>query len=675
MSKVDRGSTPETLERTSSEYRTLGHQWADSTVTWSFADFVIVGDPRQAHIGSTFLVDDSDGMRSLIRDAFNAWEAVCGIDFVEVTDSAASDIRIGWTSAAESDGPGGTLAYWQAWTWLGTSTTKDGVIAIDRADSGVSHSDIYDTVLHEVGHALGLDHSNIRNVVMSGGLGTEPGGLTPYWGGVPGRDPLQPDDIAGAVALWGAPTGGVGGPTTPPPPPPPRGPTSGDDTLFGTQGPDSIDGGTGNDIIYGLRGNDTLRGGAGNDTLDGGFNLERDGAHESTGGRNVLEGGSGDDHMSAGSAGIGDRTWTPAPGSDTFVFAPRHGHDTVYGNWGTTAGREFYGAPEKVDLSAYGDRAPTWDEVSENLRSVSAPNEFGTYAPSARLDLSDFGGGSITFWNTNIRYIDASDFIGLSTVVETGPEGTPGADTLNGGAGPDSLAGLGGPDILLGGGGADTLRGGDGADRMWGEAGHDSLDGGPGEDLIFGQSGQDRIRGGEGGDIILAGTGNDSVEGNGGDDRVWGQEGSDTLTGGTGADFLAGGSGEDSLDGGAGAGDYVWGEGGRDTVSGGTGYDILVGGSGSDRLVGGSEGDTFFGHGSQETDVWSDTFVVSGGLSWLMDFQPGTDRIALSGTTEADLRAGAQQQGHHLLLTGAGGEQIYLAWTTLSELDGADLML
>ena len=134
-------------------------------------------------------------------------------------------------------------------------------------------------MLHEVGHALGLDHSNVANVVMSGGLYSGDG-PTPYWPGVPGRDPLQADDIPGAEALWGQPEG-------------PRRGTSGNDTLFGTQGPDRIDGGAGNDLIYGLHGNDTLIGGSGSDTLIGGLNTARDGAHESTGGRIVFIGGAG----------------------------------------------------------------------------------------------------------------------------------------------------------------------------------------------------------------------------------------------------------------------------------------------------------------------------------------------------------------------------------------------
>lgn len=129
----------------------------------------------------------------------------------------------------------------------------------------------------------------------------------------------------------------------------------------------------------------------------------------------------------------------------------------------------------------------------------------------------------------------------------------------------------------------------------------------------------------------------------------------------------------DTLDGGA--GDYVWGGAGNDALTGGAGRGVLVGGGGADRLAGGVEGDTFFGRGVAGADTSSDTFVVTGGRSRLMDFQPGTDRIELAGTTEAALRGSAVQLGDHLLLTGAGGEQIYLAWTAVAEINGVDLLL
>ena len=269
------------------DYRSLPYRWSDDTVTWSFADYHIPSDDRQRELGDTFLRDGSDGMRGMIRDAFEAWEAVCGIDFVEVDDSASSDIRIAWTSDSYSDGPGGSLAYFRAWTWTADpDEISQALIAVDRADSGVPLDQVYDTVLHEVGHAVGLEHSDVANVVMSGGLGSEPGGLTPYWRGVPGRDPLQADDIAGARALWGEPRGG-----STPGPAPTGAPTAGPDLLAGTSSADTMLGGAGDDTILAYGGNDAVLGGPGMDVLWGGA------------GRDTLWGGADPDTLDGGSGG------------------------------------------------------------------------------------------------------------------------------------------------------------------------------------------------------------------------------------------------------------------------------------------------------------------------------------------------------------------------------------
>jgi len=246
--------------------------------------------------------------------------------------------------------------------------------------------------------------------------------------------------------------------------------------------------------------------------------------------------------------------------------------------------------------------------------------------------------------------------------------GGPGPDTLTGGSGDDTLYGEAGNDALLGGAGDDSIDGGAGADRLWGQAGNDRLDGGGGPDVVFGEAGNDTIAGGAGGDIVLAGEGDDVVRGGDGDDRVWAEGGRDRVSGGEGADFLAGGEGDDSLSGDGGA-DYLAGEAGRDTLNGGAGYDVLAGGPGNDRLYGGREGDTFFG---QEG---IDTFVVQSGTSWIMDFEPGTDRLDVAGlpTSEA-VQAAATEAGFHLHISVPGGPDLYLAWTSFGELSGHELV-
>lgn len=84
----------------------------------------------------------------------------------------------------------------------------------------------------------------------------------------------------------------------------------GNDTLMGDSGADLGSGGAGDDLILGGAQNDTLFGGAGNDTLVGGSEYD------------WLDGGLGNDLIDAGGHG---------GGSDTIVFGPGMGHDTVAG--------------------------------------------------------------------------------------------------------------------------------------------------------------------------------------------------------------------------------------------------------------------------------------------------------------------------------------------------------
>ena len=41
------------------DYRLLDHKWGDNTITWSFNDRRIPGDPRQNELGATFIRDGS----------------------------------------------------------------------------------------------------------------------------------------------------------------------------------------------------------------------------------------------------------------------------------------------------------------------------------------------------------------------------------------------------------------------------------------------------------------------------------------------------------------------------------------------------------------------------------------------------------------------------------------
>ncbi len=98
----------------------------------------------------------------------------------------------------------------------------------------------------------------------------------------------------------------------------------GDDLVFGQDGDDHIEGGTGNDQLQGGAGDDTLNGGAGGDTVFG------------QDGNDVLYGGAGDDFLLGGAgndtlrAGAGNDSLRGGDGADRFVLEPDMGSDTVY---------------------------------------------------------------------------------------------------------------------------------------------------------------------------------------------------------------------------------------------------------------------------------------------------------------------------------------------------------
>jgi len=99
---------------------------------------------------------------------------------------------------------------------------------------------------------------------------------------------------------------------------------SGDDTVFGQEGHDRIEGGAGNDQLQGSTGNDTLFGNAGSDTLFGqeGDDFLRGGADS-----DFLLGGAGNDTLRGGP---GDDSIRGGEGADRIVLEPGMGSDTVY---------------------------------------------------------------------------------------------------------------------------------------------------------------------------------------------------------------------------------------------------------------------------------------------------------------------------------------------------------
>lgn len=174
-----------------------------------------------------------------------------------------------------------------------------------------------------------------------------------------------------------------------------------------------------------------------------------------------------------------------------------------------------------------------------------------------------------------------------------------GRDELRGENGHDTLYGENSHDTLSGGAGDDHLDGGQGNDTLDGGADDDTLIGGIGSDTIDGGTGTDTVDySGEASGVTIdlatnthggAATGDsisnvenvvgtdfvDSITGDGSANTLDGGDGNDTLNGLGDADFLRGGRGNDRLNGGGGN-DTLLGQQGNDTLKGGTGNDTFI---------------------------------------------------------------------------------------------------
>lgn len=138
--------------------------------------------------------------RSAFRDelhaAFEMWEAAAGIRFVEAKSGERADIIIG--SQAHPEGRAFADVAYDRQSSSETRAISRSLICLNpfvRWKVGFDGNlDVYDlryTFAHEIGHAIGLDHPRQRGSLM--------------WFRYDERlRGLQPADIDGAVALYGA---------------------------------------------------------------------------------------------------------------------------------------------------------------------------------------------------------------------------------------------------------------------------------------------------------------------------------------------------------------------------------------------------------------------------------------------------------------------------------------
>lgn len=149
-------------------------------------------------------------IRGAIQEALSRWAAVAPLHFVEVVDSGPAVSMREYSSAGRPmirfghrpiDGQWGTLAY----AFYPGETGLSGDIHFDTAENWrvnpLQGTDLLEVATHEIGHALGLAHSQYRASIMAP---TYAG----YYSGL-GTSFLYTDDIRGIQALYGVGKGSV----------------------------------------------------------------------------------------------------------------------------------------------------------------------------------------------------------------------------------------------------------------------------------------------------------------------------------------------------------------------------------------------------------------------------------------------------------------------------------
>jgi Ca2+-binding RTX toxin-like protein len=408
----------------------MGWNWVTTTQNTLRYSFSTTSGTETGNTGiSSSLTAFNAAQQQAVRDILAYVQKLTGIVFQETTDGNAADFHFAACDIAGSyttglcstsynysySNPSAISSYQaEAYVYL------DNVQFSSQNNSPTAGGYGYETLLHEIGHALGLKHPFSGSTTLPTETDNTSYTLMSYTSVGGPYSTFSPYDVAALMWLYGGDglkgNYGVG--------------TSGK-YINGTGLDDSLSGGSGNDKLYGLAGNDTLVGGLGNDVLDGGNGID------------IMAGGSGNDGYHV--RNVGDIiNEDAAAGFDTaysYLGSYTLGNNIEYGRIMSTGNVSITG--NSLSNFLYAGQGNNTINGWDGLDSVSyAYGVSGSNGVTANLVTGQVIGGSGT-----------DTLIGIERLA-----GSKNADTLIGNAGNNILAGGLGNDTLTGGAGQDVFR-------------------------------------------------------------------------------------------------------------------------------------------------------------------------------------------------------------------------
>lgn len=192
-----------------------------------------------------------------------------GINFVQVSDGNAAQVHFANVDITESAQTSGLSSWRTSYSYDRSGNITyydvDSYIYLDNVQFAGQNADLtpgragYETLLHEIGHMLGLKHpfeaTTGNAVTLPDSLDRSYNTLMSYDWSSSAYSQFSQYDVAALMWLYGG--DGLGGKL---------GATAGARYLVGTNGADQLSGTAGNDVLRGDGGNDILNGQGGIDT-------------------------------------------------------------------------------------------------------------------------------------------------------------------------------------------------------------------------------------------------------------------------------------------------------------------------------------------------------------------------------------------------------------------------